>query len=332
MNETVHKKDTKRLVIAVLILIVFSILSLMLGSTFISLNSILSYIIDPISSPDQFTIEVLRLPRIVLAIVAGAALGVSGLILQNVLKNPIASPDIIGVTGGATFGAVTFIAFLGDISVHWLPAFSLTGAAVVMMILISFQKKGNIQPTTLVIIGIALQTLFMALVNGTLVLTKQLAASKAYTWLVGSLSGATFENSLILGLFIVCTLPLLVIVLPRMKVSVMHDNVATGLGVKVHQTRLIQMVITTILAGAAISFVGNIGFVGLISPHIAKALIKGNYLKRLFMSAIFGALSIVIADLIGRTVFLPKEVPAGVFIAAFGAPFFIYLLLTVKKL
>ncbi|MFP5165049.1 iron ABC transporter permease [Staphylococcus equorum] len=332
MNETVHKKDTKRLVIAVLILIVFSILSLMLGSTFISLNSILSYIIDPISSPDQFTIEVLRLPRITLAIVAGAALGVSGLILQNVLKNPIASPDIIGVTGGATFGAVTFIAFLGDISVHWLPAFSLTGAAVVMMILISFQKKGNIQPTTLVIIGIALQTLFMALVNGTLVLTKQLAASKAYTWLVGSLSGATFENSLILGLFIVCTLPLLVIVLPRMKVSVMHDNVATGLGVRVNQTRLIQMVITTILAGAAISFVGNIGFVGLISPHIAKALIKGNYLKRLLMSAIFGALSIVIADLIGRTVFLPKEVPAGVFIAAFGAPFFIYLLLTVKKL
>ncbi|MDN5695695.1 MAG: iron ABC transporter permease, partial [Staphylococcus equorum] len=145
MNETVHKKDTKRLVIAVLILIVFSILSLMLGSTFISLNSILSYIIDPISSPDQFTIEVLRLPRIILAIVAGAALGVSGLILQNVLKNPIASPDIIGVTGGATFGAVAFIAFLGDISVHWLPAFSRTGAAVVMMILISFQKKGNIQ-------------------------------------------------------------------------------------------------------------------------------------------------------------------------------------------
>ncbi|HLR19133.1 MAG TPA: iron ABC transporter permease [Staphylococcus sp.] len=332
MNEIINKKETKRLAIAVLLLIIVSVLSLMLGSTFISLNSIFSYIIDPISSPDQFTIEVLRLPRITLAIVAGAALGASGLILQNVLKNPIASPDIIGVTGGATFGAVAFIAFLSDISIHWLPAFSLTGATIVMGILMSFQKKGNIQPTTLVIIGIALQTLFMALVNGTLVMTKQLSASKAYTWLVGSLSGATFDNSLILGLFILCTLPLLIIILPRMKVSVMHDHVATGLGVKVNQTRLFQMIITTILAGSAISFVGNIGFVGLISPHVAKTLIKNSYLKRLIMSAVFGAMSIIIADLIGRTLFLPKEVPAGVFIAAFGAPFFIYLLLTVKKL
>src|SRR5699024_9305433 len=158
MNEIINKKETKRLAIAVLLLIIVSVLSLMLGSTFISLNSIFSYIIDPISSPDQFTIEVLRLPRITLAIVAGAALGASGLILQNVLKNPIASPDIIGVTGGATFGAVAFIAFLSDISIHWLPAFSLTGATIVMGILMSFQKKGNIQPTTLVIIGIALQT------------------------------------------------------------------------------------------------------------------------------------------------------------------------------
>ena len=328
MNESLTKQDSRRLVVAMLLLSVLAIISLMLGSTFISPLKIIAYIFDPANSPDQFTLEVLRLPRITLAIVAGAALGASGLILQNILKNPIASPDIIGVTGGATFGAVTFIAFISSLSIHWLPLFSLTGGALAMLLLISFQHKGNLQPTTIVIIGIALQTMFTALVNGLLIMTKQLSASKAYTWIVGT----TFDSSLILAIIILCVVPLLAIVIPRMKVSIMHDDVATGLGLNVNQTKLIQMLITTVLAASAISFVGNIGFVGLISPHIAKTLIKASYLKRLVMSAICGAASILLADLVGRTIFLPKEVPAGVFIAAFGAPFFIYLLLTVKKI
>ena len=332
MNESLTKQDSRRLVVAMLLLSVLAIISLMLGSTFISPLMIIAYIFDPANSPDQFTLEVLRLPRITLAIVAGAALGASGLILQNVLKNPIASPDIIGVTGGATFGAVTFIAFISSLSIQWLPLFSLTGGALAMLLLISFQHKGNLQATTIVIIGIALQTMFTALVNGVLIMTKQLSASKAYTWIVGSLSGATFDSSLILAIVILCVVPLLAIAIPRMKVSTMHDDVATGLGLNVKQTKLIQMLITTVLAASAISFVGNIGFVGLISPHIAKTLIKTSYLKRLVMSAICGAASILLADLVGRTIFLPKEVPAGVFIAAFGAPFFIYLLLTVKKI
>ena len=332
MNESLTKQDSRRLVVAMLLLCVLAIISLMLGSTFISPLKIIAYIFDPANSPDQFTLEVLRLPRITLAIVAGGALGASGLILQNILKNPIASPDIIGVTGGATFGAVTFIAFISSLSIQWLPLFSLTGGALAMLLLISFQHKGNLQATTIVIIGIALQTMFTALVNGVLIMTKQLSASKAYTWIVGSLSGATFDSSLILAIVILCVVPLLAIAIPRMKVSTMHDDVATGLGLNVKQTKLIQMLITTILAASAISFVGNIGFVGLISPHIAKTLIKTSYLKRLVMSAICGAASILLADLVGRTIFLPKEVPAGVFIAAFGAPFFIYLLLTVKKI
>ncbi len=332
MNETLSKQDTNRLISALIILLILSFISLMSGSTFISPIKIISYIFNPIESPDQFTIEVLRLPRIILAIVAGASLGASGLILQNILKNPIASPDIIGITGGATLGAVLFVAFLTHISIIWLPLFSLAGATLTMILLLYFQQKGNIQATTLIIVGIALQTLFAALVNGILVMTKQLSASKAYTWIIGSLSGATFENSLMLGTFLLCILPLLIIIIPRMKISLLHDDIATGLGLRVNQTKLLQMLISTILAASAISFVGNIGFVGLISPHIAKTLIKTNYFKRLLMSEICGAISIVIADLIGRTIFIPNEVPAGVFIAAFGAPFFIYLLLTTKKL
>lgn len=332
MNATINKRDSILLIFAVISLILLSLLSLMLGSTFITPESLFTYIVNPMESADQFTIEVLRLPRILLAIVAGASLGVSGLLLQNVLKNPIASPDIIGVTGGATFGAVAFIAFVSGISIHFLPVFTLIGSALAMIILMSFQTRGNIQPTTLIIIGIALQTLLMALVHGMLVMTNQLSASKAYTWIVGSLSGATFTDSLIICTFILLMLPLLFIIIPRLNIATMTDDVATGLGLNVNQTKQLEMIVTTVLTAAAISFVGNIGFVGLIAPHIAKTLIKGSYFKKLLMSALVGAASLVIADLIGRVAFLPKEVPAGVFIAAFGAPFFIYLLLTVKKL
>ena len=127
-------------------------------------------------------------------------------------------------------------------------------------------------------------------------------------------------------------LPLLFLIVPRLNIATMTDEVATGLGLNVNQTKRFEMMVTAVLTAAAISFVGNIGFVGLIAPHIAKTIIKGSYFKKLLMSAIVGGASLVLADLMGRLLFLPKEVPAGVFIAAFGAPFFIYLLLTVKKI
>lgn len=332
MTERIKKKDFYYLIIALIFLIVISVISMMAGSSYISLQRIVMYFFNPADSIDQFTIEVLRLPRIILAILAGMALGISGLILQNVLKNPIASPDIIGITGGASLGAVIFINFFNQISIQVLPLFAVTGGMIAMLVLLIFQKQGQIKPTTLIIIGISMQTLCIALVQGLLITTKQLSAAKAYTWLVGSLYGATFKDSIVLGSVLIAIVPLLLIIIPKMKISALTDPLAIGLGLHVQRMKLMQILIATILVSIAISLVGNTSFVGLIAPHIAKTIVKGSYASKLLMSGMLGAISIVIADLIGRTLFLPKEVPAGIFIAAFGAPFFIYLLLTVKKL
>ncbi|EKK5370141.1 iron ABC transporter permease, partial [Staphylococcus pseudintermedius] len=293
---------------------------------------VIAYFINPSASVYQFTLEVLRLPRITLAILAGTALGLSGLLLQNVLKNPIASPDIIGVTGGASLSAVLFITWFSHLSIHLLPLFAITGGTVAMFILMSFQMNYQIRPSTLIIIGIALQTVLMGITQGLLLTTKQLSASKAYTWLVGSLYGASFQDSLILCGALLLMTPLLWVIIPRMKIAALNESVATGLGLHIQQTRLLQIIVATLLVSIAISFVGNIGFIGLIAPHIAKTLIRTSTIKQFIMIACIGAISLMVADLISRTLFLPKEVPAGVFIAAFGAPFFIYLLLTVKKL
>ncbi|MBA8759987.1 iron chelate uptake ABC transporter family permease subunit [Staphylococcus schleiferi subsp. coagulans] len=331
MNPTLKLKETFLLIGITVVLIVLVLLSMMIGPTYIPLSEVIAYLIHPSESANQFTLEVLRLPRITLAILAGTAFGISGLLLQNVLKNPIASPDIIGVTGGASLSAVFFITFFSSLSIHWLPVFAVSGGAIAMLILLSFQVKRTIRPSTLIIIGIALQTLFIALVQGLMLTAKQLSASKAYTWLVGSLYGGTFQDATILLIVLLCMVPLLALIIPRMKVAALDDAIGIGLGLNLTQTRLIQIIISTVLVSVAISFVGNIGFVGLIAPHIAKTLIKQSTFKQVLMAALMGAISILVADFVGRTLFLPKEIPTGVFIASFGAPFFIYLLLTVKK-
>ncbi|TYK47458.1 iron ABC transporter permease, partial [Staphylococcus pseudintermedius] len=240
-------------------------------------------------------------------------------------------PDIIGVTGGASLSAVLFITWFSHLSIHLLPLFAITGGTVAMFILMSFQMNYQIRPSTLIIIGIALQTVLMGITQGLLLTTKQLSASKAYTWLVGSLYGASFQDSLILCGALLLMTPLLWVIIPRMKIAALNESVATGLGLHIQQTRLLQIIVATLLVSIAISFVGNIGFIGLIAPHIAKTLIRTSTIKQFIMTACIGAISLMVADLISRTLFLPKEVPAGVFIAAFGAPFFIYLLLTVLK-
>lgn len=332
MNTTLKRKETCWILITFCFLIFIILLSLMLGSTFIGLPNVLKYFLNPSESVDQFTLEVLRLPRIVLGLGAGIAFGISGLLLQNVLKNPIASPDVIGVTGGASLSAVLVITLFNGLNIHLLPLFAVIGGTLAMCILLSFQFKTQIRPSTLIIIGIALQTLCIALVHGLMVTSKEFAASKAYTWLVGSLYGSAFDHAFIVFGAILCVVPLLLIIIPRLKIAALEDDVSTGLGLRLKQTKLMEIIIATFLVSVAISFVGNIGFVGLIAPHIAKTLIKESAFKQIMMSALVGALSILIADLVGRTLFLPKEIPAGVFIAAFGAPFFIYLLLTVKKI
>ncbi|HEC2157694.1 iron ABC transporter permease [Staphylococcus delphini] len=332
MKNERYTKDNLHLCIGLMSLVIVGLLSMMFGSDVIRFSEVIAYFINPSASAYQFTLEVLRLPRITLAILAGTALGLSGLLLQNVLKNPIASPDIIGVTGGASLSAVLFITWFSHLSIHLLPLFAITGGTVAMLILMSFQMNRQIRPSTLIIIGIALQTVLMGVTQGLLLTTKQLSASKAYTWLVGSLYGASFQDSLILCGALLLMTPLLWVIIPRMKIAALNDSVATGLGLHIQQTRLLQIIVATLLVSVAISFVGNIGFIGLIAPHIAKTLIRTSTVKQFIMTACIGAISLMVADLIGRTLFLPKEVPAGVFIAAFGAPFFIYLLLTVKKL
>ncbi|MFS0878960.1 iron ABC transporter permease [Bacillus sp. 7586-K] len=321
----------KRPIIVIFLLSIMSlllfVLSLAVGSSFIHPFQVMKELVGFSSGEYDFILHTLRLPRVLLAFMVGAALGVAGLILQAVIRNPLASPDIIGITSGASVGAILFIVYLmGSVSISFLPFAAIAGATIVSAIIYLLSWKKGVTPIRLVLIGIGVSAAMKAIVMMMIVVSETTIATKSYLWLTGSLYGANWQD-------VSAMLPWLVIFIPSafflgrlVNVKELGDDVATGLGVKVQQQRLILLFISVALAGAAAAFAGGIEFVGLIAPHIGRMLVGRSFASLVPISALLGGMIVIIADMVARTAFLPLDIPAGVFTAGIGAPFFIYLL------
>ncbi|MYL39980.1 iron chelate uptake ABC transporter family permease subunit [Halobacillus litoralis] len=326
----IHKRSLFTLVALILTTVAVFIISLSSGSSYIPLRAVLEEIFS--ESDHAFILNELRLPRVLMGLVVGAGLGVSGLILQGMIRNPLGSPDIVGVTGGASVGAVIFIVFLlGEISVQWLPLASITGAAITTAIIYLLSWKNGVTPMRLILIGIGISALTNAVVTMFMVSSESAVASKVYLWLTGSLYGANWHEVTILIPIIVILIFLSLFFTGVVDVKQLGDDVATGMGVRVQFFRFLLISLSVGLAGAAVSFAGGIAFVGLIAPHIARLLLQRSFGNLVFGSALIGSLIVMIADIIARTAFLPSDIPAGVFTAGIGAPFFIYLLYRNRK-
>lgn len=312
--------------IGTLLLIVFFILSLSSGSNWISPTQVFMQL-SKMTNEHAFVIETLRLPRTLLAVLVGSALGISGLILQSIVRNPLASPDIIGITSGASFGAVLFISLgTGVVSMSLLPFAAICGGLITATIIYLLSWNKGVTPIRLVLIGIGISAILKAGVTFLLVFSDTYIASKAYIWLTGSLYAATWNDVTSLFIWIMISLPILIILGRSMNVTELGDDVAISMGVKLQWQRLVFLGCAVILAATSAAYVGGIEFVGLMAPHLARRLVGRSFLGLIPITAIIGALLVVIADLIARTMFLPLDIPAGVFTAAIGAPFFIYLL------
>lgn len=283
-------------------------------------------------------VTMFRLPRVIIAMLAGMCLAVAGAILQGIIRNPLASPDIIGIAGGAGVAVITFLTLFSDsnnsltVSIHWLPLAAFIGATLVAILVYILAWKKGVSPIRLVLIGIGISSLAQALTTLMMILGPVYRASQANIWLTGSVYGSTWSNVQILFplTFILCSLTL---VLARtLNVMAMGDEVATGLGSNVQRDRLILLLMSTALTGGAVAFAGAISFVGLMAPHIARRIVGSASGALIPVSALIGAILVLVADLIGRTAFSPHEIPAGVFTAIVGAPYFIYLLFKNRNL
>lgn len=271
----------------------------------------------------------LRLPRALLALLVGASLSLSGAILQGYFQNPMAGPFVVGVSSGASFGAVLSI-FLGlnmyilGFSVQSLFAF-VSGLALVSLVYILSQKQGVFKVETLLLTGIAAGAMASALTSF-LIFFRSESFEQAVFWLLGSFELAEWGHiSTIFPYFLVCFL-LAQWLSKDMNLLVLGDETARSLGCAVNRTRKIFLTAATLLAASSVSVSGIIGFVGLIIPHWVRILIGPDHRFLFFFSSLTGGIFLVYCDLLARTLLFPTELPIGIITAAVGAPFFIYLL------
>lgn len=298
-----------------------------LGNEFISPMGVLTTVLGTGSGEHDFIVMTLRMPRVLVAVLVGAALGMSGAILQSIIRNPLASPDVIGITGGAAVAAVGFVSLLGgQVSIKFMPLAAIVGALLVSSIIYVLAWRQGVTPIRLVLIGIGMSALTGAGTTFMLVQSPYYSLGRAYTWMTGSVYGSTWENVSLILWTVVILIPFALFFARSLDAQQFGDDVASGLGVAVQRHRVILVLISVLLAGIAVAVAGTVGFVGLIAPHIARKLVGRPFGSLVIVSAFIGALLVLSADLIGRTAFYPLDVPAGVFTAGVGAPFFLYLL------
>jgi len=321
----------KRAVIVLTVLFILAIalflFSIALGNNGLSFADVWMTLIGQGTEGNALVIGTLRLPRVIVAVLVGAALSVSGAILQGLIRNPLASPDMIGITNGAALAAVTFITyFAGTVSIEWLPAAAFVGAGLISIVIYLLAWSKGVTSTRLVLIGIGISATASSLTMLMIILSPMNSASQAFTWLTGSIYGASWDNVYALLPWVIIFLPAALIYARNVNVQELGDEMAQGLGASVQLHRGLLLLICVALAGSAVAIAGAIGFIGLIAPHIARKLVGPSFDALLPISALIGSLMLMGADMVARTAFQPMDIPAGVFTAGVGAPFFIYLL------
>ncbi|QHW37579.1 iron chelate uptake ABC transporter family permease subunit [Staphylococcus ursi] len=311
----------RRYSLVIVLLIVGAILSLSAGAVWISPITV----IKEVWSGDNFILNEFRVPRMLLGILVGAALAISGAVIQGVIRNPLASPDVIGITKGASLAAVIVIIVFPTAPLFVLPVASFIGALVISLILSLLISWKGIKGSQLALIGMAIGAVAMALVQY-LLIRNPMEANIALVWLTGSLFGRSMDHVLTILPWLIVAIP--VIFLYARKLDILHlgEEVATALGTHVQRTKMILLFASVMLAGAAISVVGGLSFLGLIAPHIARSLVGHQHRHIVAMSGLVGALLMVIADGLARIIAPPIDIPVGVLIAIIGAPYFLYVL------
>jgi iron complex transport system permease protein len=265
----------------------------------------------------------LRLPRVLTAALVGASLAISGAIFQGLVRNPLVSPDIIGVNAGAVLVAVFWI--VSGLAYRWMPLAAFAGAAVAAAAVYLLTWKKGISPNRLILVGIGVGELLFALNQYLLVKYPLEQVRPAIVWSIGSIYGSSWFDVKVLAATMAICLPLAVVLAWPLRAMQLGDDVVRGLGLPVERTRLGLIVIGCALAGVAVALAGPIAFVALMVPHFARMIAGPLSGSMILFTAVIGAFFVLAVDTIGQH-FMPVELPVGALTAAIGAPYFLLLL------
>lgn len=325
-NRWIHIKFICFMSLTIICLIGSIFLAVAFGAKDIHLQTVWTAVFDynPKLTQHQIIYE-LRLPRVIGAAVVGAAFAVAGAVMQGVTRNPLADAGVLGINAGAMFVVALSFAFFPHMPYSYLMVVSFIGAVLstVLIFIIGSATAGGLTPMRLTIAGAVMAALLHSLSSG-VAIYYDLSQDLAF-WYAGGVAGVKWEHLKFLVPIIFITIVFATVLGRSISLISMGDDVATNLGVKTNRTRILGMIIVVILAGVSVSAVGSIGFVGLVIPHIARKIVGVNYRLIIPMSALLGAMLLVLADLGARTVNPPKELAIGIMVALIGVPFSLYI-------
>ncbi|HET7627451.1 MAG TPA: iron ABC transporter permease [Bacillales bacterium] len=277
-------------------------------------------------SNNQVIIREARVPRACIAAAVGASLAIAGLLMQGITRNPLASPNILGVNAGASFFIVTSVTFFGITSLAAFTWLAFAGAAVSALIVYFLGSAGSerLTPVKLTLAGAAMAALFSSMTQGLLALNEQTLQAVLF-WLIGSVQGRDLNVLFSVLPYLTAGWLIAIFMSRKMNTLALGEHVAKGLGQNTAITKAAAGLTVVLLAGGSVAVAGPIGFIGIVIPHIARWLVGHDFRWLIPYSALLGALLLLAADIAARYVIMPSEVPVGIMTAVIGTPFFIYI-------
>lgn len=335
-------KNTNRnfniyLIASLVLLVLFIILGVGIGSTYIKPSEVIGCILHKFTGTSTLQpmndtiIWEIRLPRVILAAITGAALAICGILMQSITRNPVSDPYILGISSGASVGAVAVIVIGGS----FLGQFSVAGGAFIgatvcgVLVFAIGTQFGKVTSTSrLILSGLALSTIFSALSNLLIYSAENSNQAKsAMFWIMGSLGGAKWDSLLFPSIVLLVVLLMSIIISKSLDLMLFGESSSVVLGMNVKLIKSVVLVSSTFLISVIVSLTGSIGFIGLVVPHIVRVIIDGsNHKKLLILSPIIGAILLIAADVLSRAIFAPRELPIGIITSLIGGPFFIWLI------
>lgn len=304
-------------------------LSLLVGSTQISVvDSVRAWLRQDLSDPGCRILFYVRLPRSLATLLAGAGLAVSGVVIQNVLNNALAAPNIIGVNAGAGFAVLLVIALFPTLT-GLVPLSAFIGALLASLLIYAIAARTGASRVTITLSGVAISSVFTACSNAIKTFFPD-TIYNANAFFIGGFAGVSYRNLFPAWIVILLGLLLAILLSGDMDVLALGDETAQSLGLSVRPLRFALLVTASLLAGGAVSFSGLLGFVGLIVPHILRRFTGANHRVLVPLAALGGAVFVLLCDTLSRTLFAPYEIPVGIVLSLLGGPFFIFLILTKK--
>ncbi len=330
------KRKVKGAVIILMALVVISFaITLCWGSYHVSVGDVINTLLGKGTKLQKVAIMDIRMPRLLVGMCVGVALSTAGALLQTITKNDLADTGIIGINAGAAVAAVLFITYqtanyyseLGSLSIFVLPFMAIVGAAVSAFIVYMLSSRKGIKPKRLLLIGIGLNAGLNAFISFFTFRGGVGDYNRVLIWTSGSLWGSGWSYVKVIAPIVIIMFVIVLMNYKKLDVLNLSDEIALSLGLNIEKERKKFLSFAVILAGTATAFAGNIGFLGLIAPHMAKKLVGPYHKHFVVVSAMISTVIILVADAVSRNLFSPIEIPVGITVSIFGVPYFIYLMM-----